>query len=129
MSPLASILVYGRDLSLLESRGWVLEKAGYHFLIALDLEKVKQIAASESIDLLLICHSLSPEDSVEALETLAPIRPGMRHLLMTANTVVAPALAAKPSVSAFDGPLAMIAAVSRVMGTEDGAAHKAKSAS
>lgn len=120
MNPCAAILIYGRDLSLLETRGWVLERAGYASFLALKLEEVEQIAASQPIALLLLCHTLSPEDEVDAMQAVGKIRPGIRNLLVTANTFVAVSARGERTVSAFDGPRAMIAAVAGALVTEDG---------
>ena len=113
------MLIYGRDLSLLETRGWVLERAGYASFLALRLDELKEIAASQPIALLLLCHSLSPEDGEEAMKAAAALRPGIRNLLVTANTSVASSARGERTVSAFDGPRAMIAAVAQALVTDD----------
>ena len=117
MPALPTILVYGRDHRLLETRGWVLEQAGYRVLTALTLAEVERIAASESIDLLLLCHSLSVEDSEKALIAVSATHPEMKRLLMTANTPLCPIGENDRVLSAFDGPKALAAAVYELVPT------------
>jgi hypothetical protein len=83
--------------------------------------ELKQKAAEEALALLLLCHSLSPEACDEALAAVESIRPGTKRLLMTANTIVASSARAERTVSAFGGPKAMIAAVTSMLHSEDGA--------
>lgn len=111
MPALPSILVYGRDASLLDTRSWVLERAGYRVLTALSLVEAERIAAVEPISLFLLCHSLSVEDCENALTAASTIQPEMKRLLMTANTPL-PSLDPNDRViSAFDGPKKLVAAV------------------
>ena len=111
MSAPTSILVYGRDPSLLDTRRWVLERAGYRVLTAQALAEAKHLAATEPVKVLLLCHSLSAQDSENALAAADTIRPEMRRLLITANTHVCTARHEDHILSAFDGPQALIAAV------------------
>jgi hypothetical protein len=67
MTSPVSILVYGRDPRLLETRRWVLEHSGARVWMATELSDFDQIAAGKSIDLVILCHSLSMEDCGRAL--------------------------------------------------------------
>ncbi len=115
MPALPSILVYGRDHRLLETRSWVLEQAGYRVLTALTLTEAERIAEIESVGLLLLCHSLSVEDYVNALTAVSTIHPEMKRLLMTANTPLCPLGPDDRVLSAFDGPGALVAAVQELV--------------
>ncbi|MGI4828914.1 MAG: hypothetical protein ACRYFU_12100, partial [Janthinobacterium lividum] len=86
MSAPTSILVYGRDPSLLDTRRWVLERAGYRVLTAQTLAEARHLAATEPVSVLLLCHGLSAQDCEDALAVADIIRPEMRRLLITANT-------------------------------------------
>ena len=111
MPAVPSILVYGRDHRLLETRGWVLEQAGYRVLTALTLAEAERIAEIETVGLLLLCHSLSVEDYEKALTAVSTIHPDIKRLLMTANTPLCPLSPDDRVLSAFDGPRALVAAV------------------
>ena len=109
-----SILVYGRDPRLLETRRWVLEKAGYRVFIAQTLTGAEDIATTEPISLLVLCHSLTVVDCQNALAAFDKVKPDMKRLLITANT---PLCAHGPQdrvLSAFDGPTGLLAAVSEM---------------
>ena len=111
MTALPSILIYGRDPSLLDTRRWVLEKAGYRVFSAQTLAEAERLAATEPISLFVLCHSLTPQDCQDALAAAGKIQPKMRRLLITANTPVCNQGHEDRLLSAFDGPQALIAAV------------------
>lgn len=77
MSTAPSILVYGHEATLLQTRAWVLGTAGYRvFCTKYKLES----NSSEPIDLLVLCHTLSPEERRNALLTLASEWPEAKKL-------------------------------------------------
>jgi DNA-binding response OmpR family regulator len=78
----ASIFVYGRDPQLLETRRWVLERSGARVWTATELSEFDQVASSEAIDLIILCHSLSMEECGRALEMAHSRWPGVQSLLM-----------------------------------------------
>ncbi|MGI4826896.1 MAG: hypothetical protein ACRYFU_01695 [Janthinobacterium lividum] len=110
MSAPTSVLVYGRDSSLLDTRRWVLERAGYRVLTVQTLAEAKHLAATEPVSILLLCHSLSVQDCEDALAVADSIRPEIRRLLITANTYLCTVRDEDFILSAFDGPRALIAA-------------------
>ena len=112
-----SILVFGRDPSLLETRAWILEKTGAIVLSATSLSQVEKIAASRNIRLLVICHSVSPADCEELLAFVNSERPETEKLLMTANTPVCPLGQKERTVSAFSGPSVLLEAATAMLQT------------
>lgn len=115
MPALPSILVYGRDPRLLDTRRWVLEKAGYRVLTVQTLSEAERMAAVEPISLFLLCHTLPIEDCQKALAAANTIRPEMKLLLMTANTPLCSQGPDERVLSAFDGPKALIGAVQELL--------------
>jgi hypothetical protein len=59
-----SILVYGRDTCLLQTRGLVLQQAGYRVAVVQDWFETH---AHKTIDLVILCHSLTAQQRREAL--------------------------------------------------------------
>ena len=110
-----SILIYGRDHGLMDTRRWVLELAGYRVFTAQSLVEAGKIATLEPISLLLLCHTLSVEDCQMALELADSVRPGMKRLLMTASKPRGLQESHDRILSAFDGPRALIAAVRELL--------------
>lgn len=102
-----SILVYGRDASLLRTRGWVLEKAGFQVVqvqTIADIDRIKAVQPS----LVILCHTLSAEQRQCALVTFESLWPGVKKLFMTANIVFGSNDRSTQTVSAFEGPRALI---------------------
>jgi hypothetical protein len=62
----ASVLVFGRDFQLVHSRSLILEKAGFHVRTAFSLPDIQQLS-EPSMDVLLLCHSLSILECADAL--------------------------------------------------------------
>lgn len=62
----ASVLVFGRDLQLVQARSLILEKAGFHVRTAFSLPDIQQLS-EPSMDVLLLCHSLSILECADAL--------------------------------------------------------------
>ena len=111
----SSILVYGCDLTLLETRSWLLERAGFEVLQAKELSEAKQIVSTQSIHLLLLCHSLSVEDCQSILEAADTLQPTMKRLVMTANRELCSRGEAEPQLSAFAGSRALLIAVEEIL--------------
>ena len=109
----AAILVYGRDDRLLETRRWVLERAGLKVCTATELSAVEQVLATEPIVLFVLCHTLSPEESDASLLKAHALRPQMKNLVLTANTPLGSLGSREEVVSAFEGPRTLLAAVER----------------
>ena len=102
------ILIFGRDPTLLETRGWLLKRTGALVLSATGLAEVEQIAAIRPISLLVVCHSVPPVDCQNLLLALNELQPHVKRLLMTANTALPPSGQIERTQSAFDGPEAEV---------------------
>lgn len=82
MSVPISILLFGRNTRLLESRKMVLQSVGYRVYMASDLSTASHILRDAEIDLLILCHSLPMEDRGRAL-ALNYRWPMMKSLVLT----------------------------------------------
>ncbi|WP_263385634.1 hypothetical protein [Granulicella arctica] len=110
-----NVLVYGRDHRLLETRRWVLEQAGMKVITATEGSHVEQTLATQSIDIFILCHTLSPEESDAALLIASVLRPEMKNLVLTANTPLGSLGSHEQIVSAFEGPRGLLAVVERLL--------------
>lgn len=70
MSLPSSILCYGRDITLLQTRRQVLERAGFATEIASSRQDFERCLQQYSIDLVLLCHSLDREQCERAKKTV-----------------------------------------------------------
>lgn len=114
-----SILVYGRDQRLLETRSWVLEHAGYRVFQAADLQEAETRAEAEPLDVAVICHTLSAEECRAALRMLRRLRPEVQRLVMTASATAAQEGQQEAVLSAYEGPLGLLKTVGRLAGVQD----------
>ncbi len=115
------IVVYGHDQSLLDTRTWVLQGAGYQVSQASHISDLEQTADERSVALVVMCHTLSGEECDET-RTLLDHRPGVKRLLITANRPLSVQGMDEPAVSAFDGPRALLDRVAKILSANQGGA-------
>lgn len=108
--------MYGRDVSLLQTRVWVLEKPGFAVVGVLTLEDLEEVLASKSVDLLVLCHTLSADERGEALTAIRVLQPQAKKLLITSLYELRPKQQQEPTISAFDGAHALIACAKMILG-------------
>lgn len=110
MDPLTSIVVYGQDAQLLETRYMVFKQAGFLVHKATSLSEVEAMVARQETRLLLVCHSVPSQDCGAAVEMAAMFAPAMKTLCLTAGR---PACS-EPSMSAFEGPRRLVEVVGQL---------------
>ena len=115
------IVVYGHDQSLLDTRTWVLQGAGYEVSQASQLSELEQTADERSVALVVMCHTLSGEEW-DATRTALDHRPGIKRLLITANRPLSGQGIGEPAISAFDGPRALLDLIGKILSANDGQA-------
>jgi len=111
-----SILIYGRDRKLLETRRWVLETAGFQVSTTAKPTEVYQAMVAQHIDLFILCHTLSAEDQGTALATAHALRPGMKNLVLVEDTFESHLDPRDTILSAFATPTVLIGAVQKIVG-------------
>ena len=62
-----SIVMYGRDAHLLETREWILKSLGYRVVTILCLAELDRIPLAPPVALLVLCHPLSFKECEDAL--------------------------------------------------------------
>ncbi len=117
--PTSLILVYGRDARLLETRSWVLEQAGYGVVSAMWWNEAEALARSEPLDLAVLCHSLSAEETQAALVALRRLRPKMQRLVLTVGATAITDGQQEAVLSAYDGPRKLLEAVAQLTHGQD----------
>jgi hypothetical protein len=114
MGPSLTVLLYGRDRSLLNTRELILQKAGYRVWTAADLSEIDRAVQGERVDLLILCHSLTLEQCGRALAFCHSRWPFTKSLLLAvAGSWCA---AGKPELvfEAAAGPAELLATVGRL---------------
>ena len=113
--PAASILVYGHEARLLVTRRWVLEKAGFAVHATTDLREAME-RVEQGTALLILCHTLSGEDSKRVLAEARGRRPETKVLILTTHRPVEREDDGVEILSAFIGPRVLLAAVEKALG-------------
>ena len=78
----ASLLLYGRDQSLLHTRKLVLEIGGDNVSITTNASQVRQILNSSSIDLLVLCQTLQVDECDELAQLTRIAWPDTKVLVL-----------------------------------------------
>ena len=82
MSLAAQIIVYGEDRGLLESRTWVLQRAGLNASRAHSLDEVEELMRGQSFALVVLCHTLSLEQRERVLKRIQLAGPHIWALIL-----------------------------------------------
>ena len=114
------IVVYGHDQSLLDTRTWVLEGAGYQVTQASQFSELEQTAGEQTVALVLMCHTLTEQECEETRRSLQEHQPAIRRLLITANRPLSVQTVCEPAISAFDGPRALLEMIGKVLSANSG---------
>ncbi len=112
------IVVFGHDQTLLDTRTWVLQGAGYQVTQALRLCELEQAVAERSVALVVMCHTLSGQEWDETRTSLDH-KPGIKRLLITANQPLSVQAIGEPTISAFDGPRALLEMVRKILSAKN----------
>lgn len=111
MTTVPFILVYGREATLLQTRAWILEKAGHR--VWPTMHKLEANSLSEPIDLVVLCHTLSPEERRKALLTLATRWPEAKKLQLCPSS--GPAEKDVETFDIFEGPRGLLKKVNELL--------------
>jgi hypothetical protein len=107
----SQILILGSNVLLLETRRLLLQRAGFDVTATRDLHTALALLASDSFEVFILCHSLSPHE-VETALTLAHSLPvSTRNLVMTCPLSHRPAAPTDEVLGAFIRPQTLIETV------------------
>jgi DNA-binding response OmpR family regulator len=107
----ASVLVFGRDHQLVHTRSLILEKAGFHVRTAASLPDIQQLLSQPSMDVMLLCHSLSRQECDEALIMTQERWPLIQTIALVSGSSDCGSSSADAVMEASDGPAKLISAV------------------
>jgi DNA-binding response OmpR family regulator len=109
----AAVLVFGRDYQLVHTRSLILEKAGFRVRTASSLPDLHQLLSEPSMDVMLLCHSLSTEECNQALAMAQERWPHIQTISMLSAASGCVSDATDAVMNASDGPARLIQEVSR----------------
>jgi hypothetical protein len=110
-----SLLIYGLDATLLQTRRWVLEASGYRALTATHWSQFVCIPEQPPISLLILCHSLDKESCCQALKLAGARWPGIQHLVLGRNLLKSAPGNQQVTLS-LEGPVTLISNVNTLVG-------------
>ncbi len=108
-SSLPRVVLCGEDELLLRTRALVLEYAGFRVTSIIGIRELAGVQEADPAALVVLCHSLGVTGLEEASQLVGAVWPASRVLAVTTHARPIPDLGI-PTVDAFAGPLAVVAA-------------------
>jgi hypothetical protein len=110
-----SILLFGHDIRLVETRRWVLERSGFKVITALNFQDLERLSTKELFDLVLLCDSLLPLDRNRAIVLCEAQWPGRKRLVLVPMGF-SPDLGVRETLfPAAEGPRKLVATIHNLM--------------
>jgi hypothetical protein len=119
-----SIVMYGHDQQLLATRQWVLQTRGYRVFIVPHPSKFASIPQNPPMKLLILCHSLTPEECGAAIALATARWPGIQTLTLDADGTRMPDGLLGQLLHTMDGPAKLISIVTELIGSSTQAASR-----
>jgi DNA-binding NtrC family response regulator len=89
--PDASILIYGKDPVLLQTRQIILQREGFQCVAVDDVGDVMTALHQQDVALLIVCSSLEEGERDAVLSAVdKAAKPGLRKLILTKESKVVP---------------------------------------
>jgi len=117
-----SILIYGYDIDLLDTRRLVLEQAGFNVEVLTRLTDLEEMASAHEADLLILCHSLSSRECESALKLAHSGQRALKCLVLVTGGPVCRLWEGDELLNSFDGPGALVSAVTKMLPAVDSSA-------
>jgi DNA-binding NtrC family response regulator len=101
---LSRTLIFGHDATLLRTRELILVRAGFDVLTTFEWTEASEILANQSVDLLILCHTLRESERQSILAVAHIAKPALRVLVLAADSSGSSADGNEATLSIFDGP-------------------------
>ena len=116
MAHVPSILIYGNDATLLDTRQWVLESAHFRVTTTSALPSALAALTEKAPDLLVLCHTLSADERNSINAALAALKlPAKTLTFSPTHRTIDRAEILGEVVDGFEGPHGLIAAAKRLL--------------
>jgi hypothetical protein len=117
-----SVVIFGRNPQLLETRQWVLQSRGYRVFAISQISALRSVQ-SLSPALLILCHSLSSRER-EAATAFATSRwPAIKHLVLAADSSRNPSGILGQLLHTMGGPTNLLSMVGELVGHGGSSSH------
>jgi DNA-binding NtrC family response regulator len=107
----ASVLVFGRDHQLVHTRSLILEKAGFRVRTASSLPDIQQLLSEPTMDVMLLCHSLSIQECADALTITHERWPRIQTIALVSGSSDCGSKSVDTVIEVTEGPAKLISAV------------------
>jgi hypothetical protein len=104
MSSAYVLLMYGTGEVLLHTRGLIFEMEGYRVYRVRNYRALFSRLLTESIDILVLCHSLSQSECLQALDATSVLQPRCRTLVLTQDDSLCGQAGASAVISNYFDP-------------------------
>jgi hypothetical protein len=111
-----SILLYGQDSRLLETRKWVLQSRGYRVVSIAQPSDIALLPLAPAFALLVLCHTLSPQEGEKAARLASARWPAIKDLALAADKTRSPTGLLGQLLHTMGGPANLLAQVSNLVG-------------
>jgi len=112
-----SVLMYGHDARLLDSRKWVLQSCGYRALSVRHLSALNQVLLTPPINLLVLCYTLTQKECENAIAHAKLRWANVKELALVRYSAARDASPVLRDVQkALDAPDPLLATVGQLVG-------------
>lgn len=115
MPSLGNILLYGHDHALLATRVLLLERAGYKVTSTLSQQEAEEPFDIGTLDLLVLCHTLTREEQERTMRAIHLLRPHLRGLALTEGRAAQAEGGVAEFVNRLEGPGFLLARIERLL--------------
>ena len=112
-----SVLIYGHEARLLESRKWVLQSCGYRALSVRSIAALNKVPLTPPINLLVLCYTLTPKECESAIAHAKLRWPNVKELALVRHNAARESAPVFTHVRmAFDAPDPLVSMVGQLVG-------------
>ena len=115
MSKSLSILLFGHDAALLQTRRLILERSGFQVWSTWDLPGVETVISTQNIDLFILCHTVSLEDRAKAAVIVKALNLDVITFIMMELLPLHGGAARSKGINSFVSTSSFLAAVKEVI--------------
>ena len=111
-----SILIYGQDAHLLETRKWVLQSRGYRVVTIPSLADIDLLPQAPPFALIILCHTLTTKEAEAAIALASRRWPSIKDLVMTIDKSRSPTGLLGQLLHTMGGPTNLLSQVGALVG-------------
>ena len=108
------VLIYGKDVTLVDTRGWILARAGFMVHCVMTADEAERMIREHWPEVLILCHTLSTEDCSRVKQIEMQGRPSMKTLVLSRLTSGCNAGTASAVLAVPPDPLQLITTVQQL---------------